>query len=155
MSTQSSDRPGIATPSENPFRQGFATPPIVAASSSSALAAIAGSDIAAIRAGQKPDGNNCAPPTIGIGALPRAGSITATARKLFRRRKAPASSPAVEKTVTDQSTKAPLTSGKISSPPISVPTAPLWRRFLSDFGQIVCRFCGRVGRFLNPFHSSD
>ena len=76
-------------------------------------------------------------------------------QQAFRRRKALVLSQAPEKNVTDQSSKAPLNSGKITSPPLLAPATPMWRRLVSDFGQAVCRFCGRVGRLINPFYASD
>jgi hypothetical protein len=54
----------------------------------------------------------------------------------------------------DQTPNPPLTSGIIASPPVASPLEAQWRPFLSSFGRIVCHFCGRVGRFLNPFIES-
>jgi len=75
-------------------------------------------------------------------------------QQAFRRRRSLAPLSASEKTVTDQSIGAPLTSCTISPQPVPAPAASPWRRLLSDLGEVVCRFCGRVGRFLNPFHAS-
>jgi hypothetical protein len=38
-----------------------------------------------------------------------------------------------------------------------LPEPVRWQRFcqaLSDLGFLVCHFCGRLGRFLNPFHEA-
>lgn len=76
-------------------------------------------------------------------------------QQAFRRHKTPAPCSASEKTVTDQSSQALLTSRTITPRPETAPGTEPWRGRLSDFRQLVCRFCGRVARFLNPFHASD
>jgi hypothetical protein len=54
----------------------------------------------------------------------------------------------------DQTPEMTPTSGIIASPPVAAPLEAHWRPFLSTLGRIVCHFCGRVGRFLNPFAES-
>jgi hypothetical protein len=54
----------------------------------------------------------------------------------------------------DHTPNPPLTSGIIASPPVAAPIVVQQRPFLSTSGRIVCHFCGRVGRFLNPFIES-
>jgi hypothetical protein len=57
--------------------------------------------------------------------------------------------------VTDHASKALLDSATIASPPDSGLAEPIYgrvRRILSEFGWLICHFCRRLGRFLNPFH---
>lgn len=63
-------------------------------------------------------------------------------------------SEAAEKIVTDPSSIATPTSSTIAQLPVPAPFLTPRQRLLSEFGQIVCCFCGRVGRFLNPFDAS-
>lgn len=72
----------------------------------------------------------------------------------YRRRKADLARAEAQKNVMDQTLTPALTSGMIASPPVSAPSEASRRPFLSEFGFIVCHFCGRVGRFLNPFIES-
>lgn len=72
----------------------------------------------------------------------------------YRRRKADLARAAAQKTVMDHTPHPPLTSGIITSPPVAAPIVAQQRPFLSTSGRIVCHFCGRVGRFLNPFIES-
>lgn len=72
----------------------------------------------------------------------------------YRRRKADLARAAAQKNVMDHTPNPPLTSGIIASPPVAAPIVAPWRPFLSTSGRIVCHFCGRVGRFLNPFIES-
>ncbi len=72
----------------------------------------------------------------------------------YRRRQADLARASSEKTVMDQTQNLPLTSGMITSPPVAAPLKAPRRSFLSELGEIVCHFCGRVGRFLNPFVES-
>jgi hypothetical protein len=72
----------------------------------------------------------------------------------YRRRKADLARAAAEKNVMDQTPNPSLTSGIIASPPVAAPVKAHRRPFLSALGRIVCHFCGRVGRFLNPFIES-
>jgi hypothetical protein len=72
----------------------------------------------------------------------------------YRRRQADLARASSEKTVMDQTPNPPLTSGIIASPPVLAPIEAQRRPFLSVRGRIVCHFCGRVGRFLNPFIES-
>jgi hypothetical protein len=154
MSTQPSDRPEMSPSSEKPFRQRLCN----AADCRRLFFLCSGCD-----RGQRYCSPSCRSKTRReqLRAANRRNQRTAEGRlnnrdrqQAFRRRQSLVSPPAAEKTVTDQSSKAPLSSGKILSPPISAPAAPVWRRLLSDFGEAVCRFCGRVGRFLNPYYAS-
>lgn len=72
----------------------------------------------------------------------------------YRRRKADLARTEAQKNVMDHTPHLPLTSAIIAAPPVTVPMAARPRPFLSTFGLIVCHFCGRVGRFLNPFIES-
>lgn len=76
-------------------------------------------------------------------------------QRAYRRRKAASSAGASAISVTDHASKASLDSATIASPPDSGLAEPIshrvWR-VLSDFGWLICHFCGRLGRFLNPFH---
>jgi hypothetical protein len=54
----------------------------------------------------------------------------------------------------DQTPEMTPSSGIIASPPVTAPLPAHRRPFLSTLGWIVCHFCGRVGRFLNPFLES-
>jgi hypothetical protein len=51
--------------------------------------------------------------------------------------------------VTDHPSQAALVSGIVRLPAWRWPAAAQSR--LADFGALVCRWCGRVGRWLNPF----
>lgn len=75
-------------------------------------------------------------------------------QRAYRRRKADLARAEAQKTVMDHTPNPPLSSGIIASPPVAAPIKAPWRPFLSTFGRIVCHFCGRVGRFLNPFIES-
>ena len=75
-------------------------------------------------------------------------------QRAFRKRKAEPPSASAEKSVMDQGSKAALTFATIEPLLVSAPSTPLRQRLLSDLGWVVCHFCGRVGRFLNPFHES-
>ena len=72
----------------------------------------------------------------------------------YRRRKADLARTEAQRNVMDHTPHPPLTSAIIAAPPVATPIAARQRPFLSTFGLIVCRFCGRVGRFLNPFIES-
>jgi hypothetical protein len=72
----------------------------------------------------------------------------------YRRRKADLARATAEKNVMDQTQNPPLTSGMIAAPPVAAANQAHRRPFLSTLGRIVCHFCGRVGRFLNPFDES-
>jgi hypothetical protein len=72
----------------------------------------------------------------------------------YRRRKADLARDAAEKNVMDQTPAMTPASGMIASPPVAAPVRAPRRSFLSELGGIVCHFCGRVGRFLNPFDES-
>ena len=73
----------------------------------------------------------------------------------YRRRKAASSAIISAISVTDHASKVSLDSATIASPPDSRGAKPIsqrvWR-LLSEFGWLTCHFCGRLGRFLNPFH---
>jgi len=75
-------------------------------------------------------------------------------QRKYRRRKADLARAEAQKNVMDNTPNPPLTSGIIASPPVAAPSEAQQRPFLSSFGRIVCHFCGRVGRFLNPFIES-
>jgi hypothetical protein len=73
----------------------------------------------------------------------------------YRRRKAASSEGASAISVTDHSSKASLNSATIATANDSGLAGPISqrvRRVLTDFGWLICHFCGRLGRFLNPFH---
>jgi hypothetical protein len=73
----------------------------------------------------------------------------------YRRRKAASSAITSAINVTDHASKASLDSATIASPPDSRGAKPISQRVwrpLSEFGWLICHFCGRLGRFLNPFH---
>ena len=75
-------------------------------------------------------------------------------QKDYRRRKADLlrASAALAENVMDQAPQAALTSSMILAPPgLASGTTPR-PRFRSAFGWAVCQFCGRIGRFLDPFH---
>ena len=65
----------------------------------------------------------------------------------------PASATA-EKIVMDPSSITTPTSATITRRPVPASFQTPRQRWLSEFGEIVCCFCGRAGRFLNPFYSS-
>jgi hypothetical protein len=73
----------------------------------------------------------------------------------YRRRQDASSEGASAISVTDHASKASLDSATIASPTDSRVAKPIsqrvWR-LLSEFGWLICHFCGRLGRFLNPFH---
>jgi hypothetical protein len=76
-------------------------------------------------------------------------------QRAYRRRKANSSELPSAISVTDHASKAALDSATIASPPDSGLAEPIYgrvRRILSEFGWLICHFCGRLGRFLNPFH---
>lgn len=76
-------------------------------------------------------------------------------QRAYRRRKAASSAGVSTISVTDHASKASLDSATIASPPDSGLVEPISRRvrrILSEFGWLICHFCGRLGRFLNPFH---
>ena len=76
-------------------------------------------------------------------------------QRAYRRRKTIALSPtqtAAVKSVTDQGSAAPLSFATITPLRVSAPARGQWRQFLSHSGWAVCHFCGRMERFLNPFH---
>ena len=84
-------------------------------------------------------------------------------QRAYRRRKALASSQsATKKSVTDH-TPSPTAScvtllaaapALALKPPSTIPPPPRPQQWLfySDRPLVICRFCGRRGRFLNPFH---
>jgi hypothetical protein len=72
----------------------------------------------------------------------------------YRRRQADRARAWSEKTVMDQTPAMATASGMIASPPVAAPMSAPRQSFLSALGRIVCHFCGRVGRFLNPFDES-
>lgn len=78
-------------------------------------------------------------------------------QRAYRLRKAAKLREAVKQSVTDDGSQAGMTSANIL-PPCRWPPeldGSGWRRHLwqiiSSFGLVICHFCGRVGRFLNPF----
>jgi hypothetical protein len=76
-------------------------------------------------------------------------------QRAYRRRKAASSPPPSTIRVTDQASKASLTSATIATANDSGLAGPVSRhvrRVLSDLGWLLCHFCGRLGRFLNPFY---
>jgi hypothetical protein len=76
-------------------------------------------------------------------------------QRAYRRRKATSSDLTSAISVTDHASKASLDSATIASPPDSELAEPISRRVrqvLTKFGWLICHFCGRLGRFLNPFH---
>ena len=75
-------------------------------------------------------------------------------QRKYRLRKADLARAAAQKTVMDKSSNRTLASAIIASPPFTAPCEAQRRPFLTEFGEIVCHFCGRVGRFLNPFIES-
>ena len=100
-------------------------------------------------------------------------------QRIYRRRKAASTRLPIAKSVTDNGSQ-PEPSHVSIAPPCKWPPEPegsagqadakttepirsqsavdrlSWRqqlsRFISDLGFVVCRFCGRLGRYLNPFH---
>lgn len=76
-------------------------------------------------------------------------------QRAYRRRKVASSQLPPTIRVTDHASKASLNSATIATANDSEPLRPIRRRVLqalSDFGWLICHFCGRLGRFLNPFH---
>jgi hypothetical protein len=76
-------------------------------------------------------------------------------QRAYRRRKATSSALPSAISVTDQGSKASLISATIATAIDSEPVRSIRRRVqqaLSDLGWLICHFCGRLGRFLNPFH---
>jgi hypothetical protein len=76
-------------------------------------------------------------------------------QRAYRRRKADSSAGSSAISVTDHASKASLDSATIASPNDSGGAKPISQRVwrvLSEFGWLICHFCGRLGRFLNPFH---
>jgi hypothetical protein len=72
----------------------------------------------------------------------------------YRRRIADRARAAAKNNVMDHTPNPPFTSCIIAPPPVTAPLQAPQRPFLSTFGRIVCHFCGRGGRFLNPFDES-
>jgi hypothetical protein len=71
-------------------------------------------------------------------------------QRSYRMRQAAISRASAAKSVTDHTSHLDQTSATIRQPRSWWPLEPvreLWR----SLGAFVCRFCGRVGRFLNPF----
>lgn len=76
-------------------------------------------------------------------------------QRAYRQRKAASSQLTSAISVTDHASKASLDSATIASPHDAGGAKPISQRVwrvLSDFGWLICHFCGRLGRFLNPFH---
>ena len=84
-------------------------------------------------------------------------------QRAYRRRKALARSQAASTEIVTDHTPAPApscvtllaaASDPVHRPPttISPPLRPQEMLFNSDRLLVICRFCGRRGRFLNPFH---
>lgn len=81
-------------------------------------------------------------------------------QRAYRLRKAASARAATKQNVTDHGSQGETTSATIR-PAFNQHLEPVrsdWLRRMwraaSGLGLIVCRFCGRVGRFLNPFHES-
>lgn len=75
-------------------------------------------------------------------------------QRAYRRRKAGAlahPSASTAKSVTDQGSQTARTFATITPLRVTAPARPL-RRCFSMGGQVVCHFCERTGRWLNPFH---
>jgi hypothetical protein len=73
----------------------------------------------------------------------------------YRRRLAGGGCASAAKTVTDHGSNPPLAFAKIEPLLLSAPPAPLRLPEMSDLGWIVCYFCGRIGRFINPFYDLE
>ena len=59
--------------------------------------------------------------------------------------------------VTHHGSQARLPSATMALPSKRLPEPAPWQPFrqpLFDLGFLVCHFCGRLGRFLNPFHEA-
>ena len=81
-------------------------------------------------------------------------------QRSYRLRRAASARAAAKQNVTDHGSQSVTTSVTMPTPCNQHPE-PLRSRWLqgmwqaaSDLGLIVCHYCGRVGRFLNPFHES-
>lgn len=81
-------------------------------------------------------------------------------QRTYRLRRAAIARALMTKSVTEHGSRAGTTSATIG-PACNQHLEPVrsgWLRRMwqaaSGLGLIVCRFCGRVGRFLNPFHES-
>ena len=80
--------------------------------------------------------------------------------RAYRLRKAAIARELMKKSVTEHGSHAGMTSATMG-PACNQDPEPdrsCWLRRIwltaSDLGSVVCHFCGRVGRFLNPFHES-
>ena len=81
-------------------------------------------------------------------------------QRAYRLRRAASARATTKENVTDHGSQSGTTSVTMPTPcnqhPEPIRSGWLRRMWLtaSDLGLIVCHFCGRVGRFLNPFHES-
>ncbi len=78
-------------------------------------------------------------------------------QRLYRQRQAQATAAPTTQSVTHQGSQTRLPSATMALPCKRLPEPVGWQRFcqaLFDSGFLVCHFCGRLGRFLNPFHEA-
>ena len=80
-------------------------------------------------------------------------------QRAYRLRRAAIARALITKSVTEHGSQAGTTSATIGPPCNQHPELiSRWLRRIwqaaSGLGLVICRFCGRVGRFLNPFHES-
>jgi hypothetical protein len=81
-------------------------------------------------------------------------------QRAYRLRRAASSRVATKQNVTDHGSQSGTTSVTMPTPCNQHPEPNRSRWFgrmwqaTSGLGLVICRFCGRVGRFLNPFHES-
>jgi len=76
-------------------------------------------------------------------------------QRAYRRRQAPAlahPSASAAKSVTDHGSNTALSFATIAPLRVTASARPRQRHFLAAGGRVVCHFCGRTGRLLNPFH---
>ena len=81
-------------------------------------------------------------------------------QRAYRLRRAASARATTKENVTDHGSQSGTTSVTIAPPCNQHPEpfrSPWLRRIwqaASSLGLVICRFCGQVGRFLNPFHES-
>ena len=81
-------------------------------------------------------------------------------QRAYRLRKARSAVPNAKENVTDHGSQGgvtPETMPKLREGEPKTGRSQFWRQVWDaaiDLGSVVCRFCGRTGRFLNPFHES-
>lgn len=81
-------------------------------------------------------------------------------QRAYRLRRAAVARVLKTKSVTQHGSNAEVTSATMEPPrkeyrqPIRSRWLQLIRQAVSGLGLVICHFCGRVGRFLNPFHES-